>query len=295
MTGMMAADLNGVLSIDKPVGPTSHDLVAAARRALRTRRVGHAGTLDPFASGVLLLCIGSATRLVEYATALEKRYVAELTLGVATDTDDLTGAPLATSDAWRQVTAAQLADALAAQQGSILQVPPQFSAKKVAGERSHRIARRGDTVVLPAVPVTIHSIALLAYAPPRATFEVTCSSGTYIRAVARDAGATLGCGAHLSALRRTAIGGFRIEDALPADALADGAAAALQPPVAAVAHMQQYTVDEAGAHRLRLGQALPLPDGLVDGPVAVLSGGRLIAIAEAADAGLRPRKVLHDA
>jgi tRNA pseudouridine55 synthase len=286
----------GVLLVDKPVGPTSHDVVARARRALGTRRVGHAGTLDPFASGLLLLCVGAATRLVEYATALEKRYVAELELGVATDTDDVTGEPVARSDAWQSVTRAALAAALDAQQGALLQTPPQYSAKKVGGERSHRVARRGGALELAPVPVTVHAIALLDYAPPAARFEVLCSSGTYMRAIARDVGATLGCGAHLTALRRTAIGPFRVEEALALEALQPGLGAdALRPPIAAVAHLPPCEVDEAGARRLALGQALPLPHGLDDGPVAVLHGNRLVAIAEARAGGLRPRKVLaHD-
>lgn len=293
----MATELpSGVLLIDKPIGPTSHDMVAATRRALRTRRVGHAGTLDPFASGALLLFVGVATRLVEYAAPLEKRYRAELRLGSATDTDDHTGAVIAESTAWRAVTGAALRAALAAQQGTILQMPPQYSAKKVAGERSHHIARQGGTVLLQAVPVTVHSIELLAFDPPLASVEVVCGSGTYIRAIARDVGLALGCGAYLTALRRTAIGAFRVEDALPADGLAAGRAlAALQPPLAAVAHLQRHEVAAAGAARLALGQALPLPEGLVDGAVAVTADGRLVAIAEAVDGGLRPRKVLADA
>jgi tRNA pseudouridine55 synthase len=290
---MSATDPNGLLLVDKPVGPTSHDVVALARRALRTRRIGHAGTLDPFASGLLMLCVGAATRLVEYATALDKSYLAELTLGTATDTDDCTGATIAGSDAWREVTRPQLEAALAAEVGERLQLPPQYSAKKVGGERSHRIARSGGVTELEPVRVRVHAVRLLGFDPPVATIEVDCGSGTYIRAIARDVGAALGCGAHLSALRRTSIGGFRAEEAITLDRLGDGSGVPLLPPIAAVSHLPVREVDPAEARRLTMGQALPAHDAPNADAVAVVTGSRLIGIAEIRGGALRPRKMLQ--
>jgi tRNA pseudouridine55 synthase len=284
----------GVLLIDKPEGPTSHDVVAAARRALGTRRVGHAGTLDPFASGLLLLCVGPATRLAEYATALAKRYEATLRLGVATDTDDRTGQPVAESAAWRDITRDALAAALAAQTGELLQRPPAFSAKKVAGQRSYVLARRGQPLELRRVAVHVHAIELLRFEPPDADFFVSCSSGTYIRAIARDVGAALGCHAHLRTLRRTAVGTHRVEDAIALAALdGDRAARALLPPAAAVAHLPALRIDAADARRLAHGQRIAAPaDAPEADAVAVTADHTLVAIARCHGAVLHPRKVL---
>ncbi|HUF76850.1 MAG TPA: tRNA pseudouridine(55) synthase TruB, partial [Longimicrobiales bacterium] len=186
------SSLNGVLPVDKPAGPTSHDIVDRARRALRTRRIGHTGTLDPFASGLLLLCVGPATRLAEYLTALPKSYEATLRLGVATTTDDAEGEPVRTSDAWKAVDESAVRTAFERQTGDILQVPPAYSAKRVAGERMYDVARRGGTVELEAVPVHVSRIELTRFEPPEVDFTVDCSSGTYIRAIARDVGEQLG-------------------------------------------------------------------------------------------------------
>jgi tRNA pseudouridine55 synthase len=287
------AEAAGVLLVDKPEGPTSHDVVAAARRALRTRRVGHAGTLDPFASGLLLLCIGPATRLAEYATALSKHYDATLRLGTATDTDDRTGTTIASSEAWRGVRRDQLETVLRAQVGETLQRPPAFSAKKVAGERSYARARRGEHGELEAVPVRIHAIELRRFDPPDADFAVHCSSGTYIRAIARDAGVALGCHAHLSALRRTAIGEHRVEAALTlAELEPDTTRARLLPASAAVAHLPALHVDPAAARRLAHGQRVPVGAEAADAAaVAVTADGQLVAIARCEAGVLHPRKV----
>lgn len=288
-------ELNGVLPIDKPEGPTSHDIVARARRALRTRRVGHTGTLDPFASGLLLLCLGPATRLAEYLTALPKRYRAVLRLGAATDTDDLAGRVVSESERWVEVAADDLRAALARQTGAIDQVPPAYSAKKVEGERMYDVARRGGTVELPPVRVTVYSAELLSFDPPDATFEVECSAGTYIRAIARDVGAELGVGGHLRSLRRTRVGGFRIEQAIPLEAMDDAEAvrAALVPPSRAVPHLAAITVDERGLAAMRYGQAIEAPEGAPAGePLAVYGpDGALVAIAERSADAVRPRKV----
>lgn len=287
---------SGVIPIDKPEGPTSHDVVARTRRALGTRRVGHTGTLDPFASGLLLVCVGNATRLAEYLTALRKRYVATLRLGVATDTDDHTGEPISESEAWRELPDAEIRAALAQQVGERLQLPPRYSAKKVAGERMYAAARRGEEVERAAVPVTIHSIRVLRVDLPEVEFEVDCGSGTYIRAIARDAGEALGVGAHLTRLRRTRVGDFSVEDALPLDALGEAAAvdAAILSPARAVGHLASVEVDEAGVRAIGYGQGVPAPPDAPTGvPVALLSGpDRLVAIGERVGGRIQPRKVL---
>lgn len=284
-----------VLPVDKPEGPTSHDVVARARRALGTRRVGHTGTLDPFASGLLLLCVERATRLAEYLTGLDKRYEATAVLGVSTDTDDREGAVTAETDAWRRLSGADVEEALRALEGEQEQVPPQYSAKKVAGEAMHRRARRGEQVRLEPVRVRVHELLPLEMDLPRVRFSVHCSSGTYVRAIARDLGAALGVGGHLVALRRTAVGAFRVEQAVPAHDLDDGAAVARArlSPLEAVAHLPRVELDDpAVADRLRQGQRVRWSEWPGDGSVAIVSEGGLLAIGALEDGVLRPRKVL---
>jgi tRNA pseudouridine55 synthase len=289
-------ELNGVLPVDKPEGPTSHDVVSRVRRALGTRRVGHTGTLDPFASGLLLICVGGATRLSEYLTALRKRYVATMRLGLATDTDDHTGEMIFQSDDWRALTKDAVRAALQAQVGERLQLPPRFSAKKVAGERMYAAARRGEEVERTPVAVAIHSIEMRRFDLPDVEFEVDCGSGTYIRAIARDAGEALGVGAHLTGLRRTRVGTFDVESAIPLDALDDSDAvdAALLSPARAVSHLPSVHADASGVVALGYGQGIPTPADAPEGvPLAILSGpGELVAIGEREGARIRPRKVL---
>jgi tRNA pseudouridine55 synthase len=291
---MSEAAPDGVLRVDKPAGPTSHDAVDRARRSLGTRRIGHTGTLDPFASGLLMLCVGSATRIAEYLSDLDKEYSATVRLGVTTDTDDLTGAPLAEADAGA-VTRGQVERALEAQRGTVLQVPPRYSAKKRGGERAYAVARQGRELELDPVPVTIHRLELTAFRPPELDLVVRCSSGTYIRAIARDLGAALGVGAHLSALRRTAIGAHTAGGALSFAGLADPAhaAAALQPTLTALAHLPRHDVDDADAADIRHGRAVRV-DGADDAAViAIAAGGRLLGIGELQRGLLKPRKVLQ--
>jgi tRNA pseudouridine55 synthase len=287
---------NGVLPVDKPEGPTSHDVVAQARRGLGTRRVGHTGTLDPFASGLLLICVGGATRLSEYLTALRKRYVATMRLGVATDTDDLTGTPIFESDAWRSLDEEAVRAALEAQVGDRLQLPPRYSAKKVAGERLYASARRGEEVERTPTPVTIHSIRVLRIELPEVEFEVECGSGTYIRAIARDAGESLGVGGSLTRLRRTSVGDFDLGQAVALDQLSDASAvdAAILSPARAVAHLAHIEADEAGVRALGYGQGIPATGDLPVGvPIAILSGpDQLVAIGERVGDRIQPRKVL---
>lgn len=287
---------NGVLPVDKPVGPTSHDAVAAVRRALKTREVGHTGTLDPFASGLLLVCLGRATRLAEYLTALPKTYVATMRLGAATETDDHTGDVMASSEGWRGLSDDEVRAALARQVGEIEQLPPLYSAKKVDGERMYAAARRGEAVERTPVRVRIDAIEVLRIDLPDVEFSVDCGSGTYIRAIARDAGEALGVGGHLTALRRTRVGAHDVSRAVPLDALgdADRVAAALLPPAEAVSHLPRISVDGAGRVALGHGKAIEIDGGLlVDGPVAAVSAadGALLAIGGREGMRFRPRKV----
>lgn len=286
--------LNGVLPVDKPEGPTSHDVVAAARRALGIRRIGHTGTLDPFASGLLLLCLGPATRLAEYLTALPKTYTATVRLGETTDTDDLTGEIIGRSDQWRDLTAPRIAAALAGQVGQREQLPPVYSAKKVQGERMYRAARRGETVERTPARVTIYSIEPLDVRLPDVDIRVTCSSGTYIRAIGRDLGADLDVGGHLTHLRRTRVAEHRAEDAVRLAQLADRDAVArrLLRPADAVPHLPRVVVDEQGRARLANGGAVAAPDPLPAGPLALCSAdGELLAIGEESGGVIQPRKV----
>jgi tRNA pseudouridine55 synthase len=288
-------ELIGVLPVDKPEGPTSHDVVSAARRALRMRRIGHTGTLDPFASGLLLLCLGPATRLAEFLTPLPKTYRATMRLGAATDTDDLTGEVIRSSDAWRSITEADVRSALRTQVGTLQQLPPFFSAKKVGGERMYAAARRGDPVERTPSRVTVHGIELLAVDLPDVTFDVECSSGTYIRAIARDAGEVLGAGGHLRALRRTASGRFHVRDAVPLDRLADADAvrAALVEPLQALAHLPRVELSEAQARDVAHGRSVGAAEALPPGTVVALASpeGGLLAVGEAAEGVVQPRKV----
>jgi tRNA pseudouridine55 synthase len=286
----------GVLLVDKPEGPTSHDVVQVARRALQTRRIGHTGTLDPFASGLLLLCVGPATRLAEYFAPLPKTYRAAMRLGESTDTDDLTGEVRARSNAWRELSAADLQRALQQQVGTIQQIPPLYSAKMTGGERMYAAARRGEEPERKAVPVTVYRIELLALHLPDVTFEVSCSTGTYIRAIARDVGHDLGVGAHLRSLRRTRIGDLAVEAALPAARLSEieDWSRVLLPPLQALRHLPRARLRREDAEAVAHGRAVPAPTGLREAPAVALCSqdDHLLAIAEAAGGVLRPRKVL---
>jgi tRNA pseudouridine55 synthase len=283
----------GVLPVDKPAGPTSHDVVARARRTLGIRRIGHTGTLDPFASGLLLLCLGRATRLAEYLTGQPKSYVATLRLGRETDSDDLTGSPLDEPLDVSGISAAAVERALTPLRGPIRQLPPRFSAKKVAGERAYRVARRGDEPGLTPVPVTVHRLELLSFQPPDVVLEMEVSSGTYVRALGRDLGRALGVGAHLRELRRTRIGELGVEGALSLAALEDAAAVAeaLLTPLQALAGLPRLEVGAEERRRLAQGQGIGVPEGIPPGPVAVHQGAELLAVGEAEGGVLRPRKV----
>jgi tRNA pseudouridine55 synthase len=252
----------GFLAVDKPSGPTSHDIVADARRSLRIRKVGHAGTLDPFATGLLLLAVGAATRLMEYLGPLEKEYVATARLGETTETLDPEGESAFVSDGWKRMDRAQIEAALKSFEGQMDQLPPVYSAKKLGGESAHRRARRGEPVELRPSSVTIHEVELLALSLPEVTFRLRCSTGTYVRSVARDLGERLGVGAYLTALRRTAIGPVRVEDALDPTDLDDPekVAEGLMSPRQALRHLPELEVGESEFQRLGHGQSIALDD-----------------------------------
>lgn len=284
---------NGILLVDKPGGVTSHDVVARARRALHTRKIGHAGTLDPMATGLLILGVGPATRLLTYIVGLDKTYEATIRLGVATDSDDADGAVTAHAEpaAVARVTAADIAAGVADLTGDISQVPSTVSAIKVGGRRAYDLARAGEEVALKARDVTVSRFDVLAVRPattddgaPVLDLDVVvdCSSGTYIRALARDLGAALGVGGHLTALRRTRIGAFRVEDAAveidPDMPLRSAAGVA-----AAVLGALPVTADEARdlRHGKRLpGAAVRLVGAATPTPAAIDADGRLIGIVE---------------
>jgi tRNA pseudouridine55 synthase len=285
----------GVLLVDKPEGPTSHDVVDRVRRTLAERRIGHTGTLDPFASGLIVLCLGPATRLAEYLSGMDKEYLATVRLGQRTATHDRDGAVVSESDEWRGLSTDAISRALADLTGALRQLPPEFSAKKVGGEPAYRKARRGEAVELAAVDVTVHELELLEALLPLVRVRVSCSSGTYVRALARDLGEALAVGAHLTELRRTRVGPFRVEKAAPPSELedADALLRRILEPARALAHMPAVSVNEVDAARLAQGQEVPtsgvdVPEGL---PLAVLRRGALVAVATSVEGRLRPRKV----
>jgi tRNA pseudouridine55 synthase len=286
----------GILAVDKPVGPTSHDVVALARRALKTKKVGHTGTLDPFASGLMLLCVGAATRLSPYLTHLDKRYRAEAVLGVATDTLDREGAVVREDPAGATVATARIEEALAALRGTIEQIPPVYSAKKIRGEAAHRRARRGEAVELKPVEVHVHRLDLLERDGPHLVLDVECSSGTYIRALARDLGEALGVGAHLTALRRPSVGSFQVDDASTVDAMSSAPAAAWSAPAEALvrAGVASFEVDSGDEQRIGQGREISAPADLGPGevdPVAAVLRGQLLAVGRVAEGVFRPRRV----
>ncbi len=278
--------------MDKPIGPTSHDVVRAVRRAFGTRRAGHAGTLDPAASGLLLVLIGPAVRLSRYLAGLPKRYRGAVRLGETTDTDDATGSVSSRSDAWKSLDRASIAAAMERLIGIRQQVPPAYSAKHLAGERAYRIARRGQPVKLAPVWVEIRRFDLVGIDGPEVWFDAEVGSGTYLRSLARDLGIELGCGAHLKQLRRVQVGEFSVEEAFSFEAVRSGEAQ-LIPPLEAVRHLTRIEIDRDTAHRVRLGQAVQTENPVGEtGPVALVHDGELVAVAEPRKERLQPRVVL---
>jgi tRNA pseudouridine55 synthase len=284
---------SGILVIDKPVGPTSHDVVGRLRRLVGLRRVGHAGTLDPLASGVLLVGVGRATRLIEYLVGLDKTYETTIRLGQATTTYDAEGE--ITVEKPVSLTVAAIEAALDAFHGRISQRVPPYSAVKQGGQPLYKQARRGAVVDPPQREVTIHAIDLLSFEPPFLTLRIASSSGTYIRSLAHDLGTALGCGGHVTALRRTAVGRFTLTDAVSLDALMpENVADHVWPPEAAVAHLPRLEVGENDAMRLSLGQRLPAPADVPAGDVAALGpGGRFLGVVVVDGDVIRPHKMMN--
>lgn len=291
---------DGLVVVDKPGGMTSHDVVARVRRLARTRRVGHGGTLDPMATGVLVVGVGRATRLLTYVVGTAKSYQATIRLGESTVTDDAEGEITGGASA-DHLSDEQVRDALAAFTGDIEQVPSAVSAVKIDGQRAYRRVRSGQEVALPARKV--HIARLTATALRRVPggridvdVDLSCSSGTYVRAIARDLGARLGVGGHLTALRRTAVGGFTLVEALDLDALAARAPDVVTIPLAAAADRlfarRDVTADQARV--LSHGGRLP-PIGMA-GPYAVFGpDGNVIAVVVERDAAARPEVVFAGA
>ena len=308
--------MDGAFIIDKPEGITSHDVVYRVRRAARTKRVGHAGTLDPFATGVLVVCVGRATRLSKFLVGLDKEYEAVVRLGFATNTQDLTGeqiTPLASSN---ELSAEEVRKVLAEFSGPQLQMPPMFSAKKVGGERLYKAAREGREVEREPVAIRVDSIELLdpsaPLSPPNADgtrdfrARIRCSSGTYVRTLAHDIGARLGTGAHLSALRRTAVGRFDLSSATTLDDLQSAGEGGLLRrfliEMAEVpAHLPRVDLDAREADDVLHGRAVHVSaargelfsEGRKDVRLCDESG-RLVAMGEYDEAGgiIKPRVVL---
>ncbi len=303
--------MDGLLLIDKPGGMTSHDVVARARRLLRIRQIGHAGTLDPMATGLLTLCVGHAVRLSEYLLGKDKTYTGRVKLGERTSTDDAEGEIIERRDA--RVTPEDLARVTPAFIGDILQTPPQYSAIQVQGRRAYKLARQGEQVALPPRPVTIHELTLTpVIEQPASPFvheielRVTCSAGAYIRALARDIGEALGCGAHLIALRRVRSGSFTLADALTLEEVEQAARAGalaerLLPADRAVDDMPRCDLDDDAARRLQMGQfvtgALPIASsGAGSVMCRVYDGrGRFVALGlyDTERALLKPAKVFE--
>lgn len=293
----MAPDsgISGLLVVDKPKGLTSHDVVGRVRRAAGTRRVGHTGTLDPMATGVLVVCLGKATRLIPYieegSGADAKEYEALIRFGFETTTDDAEGEASSRILDAGGLTREAVTRALAGFVGPLMQMPPAYSAKKVAGERAYAMARRGQEVALEPVRVEVAAAELLDLGEAGARVRFKCSRGTYIRALARDLGRALGVGAHLGALRRTRSGTARIEQAIPLDELdASALGRGLMPMAEILAAWPRVEVEEGEARDLRLGRAITLNRfGDVSGRVRVCERpGALVALATLESARLQP-------
>lgn len=285
-----ASDFHGLLVLDKPGGMTSRAAINRLQKLLpRGTKIGHTGTLDPLATGVLVVCLGQATRLAEYVQAMPKTYRSTSRMGARSDTDDADGNITVTPGA-QQIARAEIEFSLRGFLGEIDQVPPAYSAAKIEGRRSYDLAREGEAVDLKPRRVTVHSIDLLSYSWPNLELEIRCSKGTYIRSIARDLGERLGCGAYVAILRRTRVGPFGVEDAISIDSNFETIRRALRPMSEAVAELPRVDVDARTAEILRYGQMIPV-SGEAPGEAAVFHENDLVAIAAWAGNQLRPMKV----
>ena len=289
---------NGLLLVDKASGLTSHDVVAQVRKILNERRVGHAGTLDPMATGLLVLAVGPSTRLLRFAQSEVKRYLGTVQLGVATDSLDADGTPTE-----RRAVPSISHDVMNAAAGAMLgiqqQIPPMVSAVKVGGRRLHQLARQGVEVEREARDVTIHSFALVATDDRSVwSFDVECSVGTYVRVLLSDLTSALGTVGHLSSLRRTRSGDFHVEDALSVEQLSEvvaGGGTALRAPVTFVEKLEHVVLEENVERKIRMGQRVTLVDPLVTDEIAALNGtGQLVAILRRRAETWQPEVVLPE-
>lgn len=290
--------LEGALLIDKPPGPTSHDIVDEARRILLIKRIGHTGTLDPFATGLLVLLLGPATRLAEYLKDYEKTYRGVIRLGVKTDTDDVTGAVIEEKTV-PTFSTRNIENEMKRFHGKLSQKAPAYSAVKVSGERLYRRARRGAEVNAPTREIEIYSLSLVEYNRPDLIFEVTCSSGTYVRALARDIGEALGCGAHLAALTRTAAGPHELNDSITMDELKTADVGVLREKKAYIKiaellpEFPTVIITQEEATRIIHGKEITLaPADEAEGPLLKLVlDGKLAAVGRVDGDSIRPVKV----
>jgi tRNA pseudouridine55 synthase len=291
--------VSGVLVVDKPVGLTSHDVVQIIRRGTGIRRAGHTGTLDPRASGVLVVLIGPAVRLSEYVSASDKRYQATIRLGSSTDTYDsegvITGTPTVSVD---DITEERFNEVLQRFVGEIEQVPPPYSAVKVQGRRAYNMAREGEEVELTPRIIKVYSLEVLEWAPPEVVIDVYCSSGTYVRSLANDLGRELGTGAHLVGLRRTKSGRFTLRDAIPLRRLQEAFDAGtwyrhLIPAAEALADWPMVELDADQVELIRHGHRIPAEPGQSGLARGVSQQGDLVALLEVdpATQEWQPRKV----
>jgi tRNA pseudouridine55 synthase len=289
-------EVNGWIVLDKPVGMTSTHAVSAVRRIFNAKKAGHAGTLDPLASGILPLAFGEATKTVPYVVDGEKAYTFTVRWGIETETDDSEGGAVATSDVRPSV--GQIEAALPRFTGAIEQVPPRYSAIKVDGERAYDLARDGETVELQARTVDIHALRLVAHDAETATFEAECGKGTYVRAIARDMGRALGCLGHVIALRRTRVGPFTLDDAVPFAALEaarTGAIDFLLPVEGGLVELPCVVLNRDAATRLRRGQSVILRgrDAPAEGAVYGACGGVVIAVGQVEKGEFVPVRVFN--
>lgn len=285
--------MHGLLNVHKPPGVTSRDVVNRFQRLLKPAKVGHAGTLDPLATGVLVVCVGQGTRLVEYVQLLPKTYLATFLFGRRSDTEDVEGTVELLPEA-RQPERGEVDAALPKFLGEIQQRPPQYSAIKVAGRRAYDLARRGQTVELAERPVTIYRLEVVEYAYPELQLRIECGSGTYVRSLGRDLAESLGTNAVMSALTRERIGSFQLDEAIdPNHATAEVIQSSLLPLARACESLPQLRLTEAEVTEIRNGRRITRPDLMMLGPIAAVdAAGRLVAIVAAAPEGqLRPEKV----
>lgn len=287
-------DYAGVLNIDKPAGMTSHDVVNRVRRAASTRRVGHAGTLDPLATGVLLVCVGRATRLVEYLVGQPKVYEATIRLGQTTNTYDADGEVIAERPL--TFTPQDLENALTQFRGEIEQVPPMFSAIKQDGQPLYKLARQGKEVARKTRQVTIDELSVLEWNAPHLTVRVVCSSGTYIRSLAHDLGEVLDCGGHITILRRTAVGDFGVNTAVSLnDLTSDNIASWLLPLNTAVAHLPRLDLTTQESDDLLQGKQISSPPPHTPQTIARAYNpqAEFIGVVTATNDGWRAKKMFH--